>query len=433
MGLASEPRPGFDPFSERVGDMTPGPKAAPLGAIVIAGQVLAFAVTILLARNLAAPEFEAYAAASAVFTLLVALAPLDTEKLALRVLPPAFDTAQGSLLRACLRFATMRTAIGTALSILSALIRALTLADLSPARKAAALVGCMALPLGAATHLGQEVLTAARQARFAMVAARALVPALALVLIALALGASVSGAFAIFSWTLGWLAAALWIWRRVWVLQSDLPPDTSRAPPVSTWGLAALPLWLCRLAVGLRGQAGLIALVWLEAPPNAVGAYAAAGSIVGLLVVPIAPTNRGFARDIASHLQAGNSAAIARLHANRLRWLVPMTAGVVAVVWIGAGPILGPIQPEFAEPGTGPLRILSLAAAPTLIFALAPTELKFRDQNRLVFRVLGAAAVLQLGLLIVLIPLPGATGAALAYAAPTVLSYGLLARLGHTD
>ena len=98
MGLASEPRPGFDPFSERVGDMTPGPKAAPLGAIVIAGQVLAFAVTILLARNLAAPEFEAYAAASAVFTLLVALAPLGTEKLALRVLPPAFDPASGSLL-----------------------------------------------------------------------------------------------------------------------------------------------------------------------------------------------------------------------------------------------------------------------------------------------------------------------------------------------
>ena len=76
---------------------------------------------------------------------------------------------------------------------------------------------------------------------------------------------------------------------------------------------------------------------------------------------------------------------------------------------------------------------MSLAAAPTLIFALAPTELKFRDQNRLVFRVLGAAAVLQLGLLIVLIPLPGATGAALAYAVPTILSYGLLARLGHTD
>ena len=78
--------------------MTPGPKAARLGAIVIAGQLLAFGVTILLARNLAAPECEAHAAASALFILLAALAPLGTEKLALRVLPPAFDPASGSLL-----------------------------------------------------------------------------------------------------------------------------------------------------------------------------------------------------------------------------------------------------------------------------------------------------------------------------------------------
>ena len=71
------------------------------------------------------------------------------------------------------------------------------------------------------------------------------------------------------------------------------------------------------------------------------GPYAAAGAIVGLLVVPIAATNWVFARDITSQLQAGDSAAIARLHANRLRGLAPMTAGFVLVVWIGARPILG--------------------------------------------------------------------------------------------
>ena len=76
---------------------------------------------------------------------------------------------------------------------------------------------------------------------------------------------------------------------------------------------------------------------------------------------------------------------------------------------------------------------MSLAAALTLIFAPAPTQLKFRDQNRVVFGVLGAAAALQLGLLIVMIPPLGATGAALAHAVPTVLSNGLLARPIRTD
>ena len=42
--------------------------------------------------------------------------------------------------------------------------------------------------------------------------------------------------------------------------------------------------------------------------------------------------------------------------------------------------------------------------------------LKFRDQNRAVFRVMLAAAAVQLGLLILLVPTLGATGAALAYA-----------------
>lgn len=77
------------------------------------------------------------------------------------------------------------------------------------------------------------------------------------------------------------------------------------------------------------------------------------------------------------------------------------------------------------------MRVRSRAAGLTLILALAPTHLKFQRQNRVVFGVIGAAAVVQLGLLIVLIPPLAATGAAtgtaLAYAAPTVLSHALLA------
>lgn len=45
------------------------------------------------------------------------------------------------------------------------------------------------------------------------------------------------------------------------------------------------------------------------------------------------------------------------------------------------------------------------------------------------FAVIGAAAAVQLALLILLIPRLGATGAALAYALPTVASHAVLARL----
>ena len=257
-----------------------------------------------------------------------------------------------------------------------------------------------------------------------MTLARVLVPGVALAMLTLpiALGTPVSGAFAIICWTLGWLAAALWMGRRLGALLSAQPAAPA---PVAAWSAAARPLWLYKLAVGLRGQAGLIALVWLHAPPGAVGAYATASAIVGLLVAPVAATNRVYANDIARFLQAGDAAAIAHLHARRLRWLVPVALAFVLAIRVWAGPVLGLIRPEFAQIGTGPLRVLALGAALTL----APTHLKFQGRNGVVFAVIGAAAAVQLALLILLIPRLGATGAALAYALPTVASYAVLARL----
>lgn len=360
------------------------------------------------------------------FTLSVSLAPLGTEKLALRVLSPAHDAPGDGLLRQYLRFAVARVCLGTAAAVFCALTWAFVLADLPAATRLAVLAACLALPPGAATHLGQEVLTAGHQARLDMTLARVQVPGVAMLTLPLALGTPFTGAFAIFCWTLGWLAAALWMGRRIGAL---LPAQPAAPAPVAAWSAAARPLWLYKLAVGLRGQAGLIALVWLHAPPGAVGAYATASAIVGLLVVPVAATNRVYASDIARFLQAGDAAAIARLHARRLRWLVPVALAFVLAIWVWAGPILGLIRPEFAQIGTGPLRVLTFGAALTLIFALAPTHLKFRGQNGVVFAVSGAAAADQRALLILLIPRLGATGAALAYALPTVASYAVLARL----
>ncbi len=360
------------------------------------------------------------------FTLSVSLAPLGTEKLALRVLSPAHDAPGDGLLRQYLRFAVARVCLGTAAAVFCGLTWAFVLADLPAATRLAVLAACLALPPGAATHLGQEVLTAGHQARLDMTLARVQVPGVAMLTLPLALGTPFTGAFAIFCWTLGWLAAALWMGRRIGAL---LPAQPAAPVPVAAWSAAARPLWLYKLAVGLRGQAGLIAPVWLHAPPGAVGAYATASAIVGLLVVPVAATNRVYASDIARFLQAGDAAAIARLHARRLRWLVPVALAFVLAIWVWAGPILGLIRPEFAQIGTGPLRVLTFGAALTLIFALAPTHLKFRGQNGVVFAVSGAAAADQRALLILLIPRLGATGAALAYALPTVASYAVLARL----
>lgn len=412
--------------------VTTNATAAHLTPVVVFGQSLALAVSVILAGVLAPAAFEAYVTAAAIFSLLVSLAPLGVEKLALRVLPPAFDAKNGALLRAYLRFALLRSAMGVGGAGLVALVWAFGLADMTPAAKTAILVGCLALPFGAAVQLGQEVLTAAGQAQVAMWAARVTAPLTAIVLIAAAVvvPGDLSGATAIACWTVGWVLASIWIAARLRAVMRRVPGAADPVPAAAQWRAAAWPLWLYRLAVGLRGQAGLIGLVWLDAPAEAVGGYATAQAIVGLLVVPVMATNRIFASDIARILHRGNTGAFVRLRAQRLAWLMPVLLVLVGLALLLPQQILSLVQPAFAETGAGALRVLSAAAAVSMVLALAPTYLKFRGQNRAVFSILVGAVAVQIGLLIGLVPGMAATGAALAYAIPTTVSYVVFAVLG---
>jgi O-antigen/teichoic acid export membrane protein len=63
------------------------------------------------------------------------------------------------------------------------------------------------------------------------------------------------------------------------------------------------------------------------------------------------------------------------------------------------------------------LRLLALATAISVLFALAPTCLKFRARNRTTYGAVAAGAGVQLVLLLLLVPWLGATGAAIAYTA----------------
>jgi O-antigen/teichoic acid export membrane protein len=100
---------------------------------------------------------------------------------------------------------------------------------------------------------------------------------------------------------------------------------------------------------------------------------------------------------------------------------------------IAPGGILTVFRPEFVEAGATPLRLLALATAFSVVFALAPTQLKFQKRNRTIYLATALAAAAQLGLLLLLIPPLGATGAALAYTLSTVGMYGALAALARRE
>lgn len=406
----------------------PTRETAWLALTAIAGQILLTVLTARLARSLSLEAFETFAVTAAIFMLLVRVAPLGSDKLAVRVLPPMLRRAEWSGLRGFLRFARRRAGRGTLLIAVLACAWAFGLRDLGDPARAVFLLALVVLPVGVLAQMGLKCVTAVGGVRFATAMVRLAVPAVALGLVLLApvFGLALRGLMAVGAWGIGWMiaAAALTV-----AFHRSLPAVAWRGPAMMDrgWARAARPFWAYGIAAALLAQTGIIALDWLGAPPEAVGAYATAATIVGLMLVLSTSTNRGYAREIALCLDRGSRSGMEALARRRRRWLLPCLVAVLAVICAFSRPILTVFRPEFVEDGLWPLRILAAAAAFTMYFGLAPTVLKYSRRNVALFATLAVTTAIQIVLLVLLVPPLGATGAALGYGLSAVLMYGVLA------
>jgi O-antigen/teichoic acid export membrane protein len=121
------------------------------------------------------------------------------------------------------------------------------------------------------------------------------------------------------------------------------------------------------------------------------------------------------------------------LRRERLQWLLPAIALFLALVFGFGREILGIFRPEFVDEGVTALRLLAIATATSMLFALAPTYQKYVGHNRLTLGVVTGAAAIQVLLLALLVPRFAATGAALAYAVSMCGMYLVLARISHRE
>jgi O-antigen/teichoic acid export membrane protein len=387
-----------------------------LVAISIAGQLLGLFVTLLAARLLEVEGFSAYAVASALFIVLATMAPLGSEKHALRHLPALIDDGRLGEARGLLQFGVQSTLRMALLAGAAAAGWALLMLEPGPDRSAI-LVTCLSLPAGALCHYGVEVLTATDRPALAMLLFRVLVPFVALVLVGVAIlsPAQVSGAYVVGAWGLGWVVAlaglALALRASALSALTALQPTGDRR----IWRAESRPFLAYRLSMSVLAQSPVLMLGLLGAAAADPGIYAAAASSAGMVTVLATATNRAYGRELGLLLGRADAAGIARLRQERLRWMLPVVLLFVVLLWVLAEQVLALFQPRFAETGQWPLRILALANALTVLLALAPTMLKFRGEARWTYRILGGAALVELVALAFLVPGLGATGAALAY------------------
>lgn len=384
--------------------------------LAVAGQAIAYGLQIFVARRLTISGFEAYVVASAIFIVLAAVAPLGVEKYTLRKLPALIEAADWSRASGLIRFGLRRTAV-------SALVAGSLVAGWAAWRgggetQRAILVTCLSLPAGALVHYGLDLLTAAGRPFRALAIFRIFVPgmALALLVCASALGAAMTGPLAVAGWGAAWLVALALMTVG---LRETIDARVVAAAPQSDareWRPAARPFMVYRAALVLLGQAGVLALELLGPGASDVGAYAAAMATVSMAAVLATATNRAYGRDLSILLAQGDLAGVRTLKRERLIWLAPGIGVFLFVALVFPQALLGLFRPEFGIEGALPLRLLAVTTAVTVAGALSPTWLKFRDRRRLLYAITAAAAAAQVIMLAVLVPLYGATGAALAYA-----------------
>jgi O-antigen/teichoic acid export membrane protein len=123
-------------------------RAAKLALIGFAGQVIAYAISVTLARQLGVDGFEAYVVATAVFILMVTVAPRGIEKYALRALPALLDRGDWGLASGLLHYGLRRTLLTSLVIGLGIGTWAWTVRDFADATRLAIVVSCISLPAG---------------------------------------------------------------------------------------------------------------------------------------------------------------------------------------------------------------------------------------------------------------------------------------------
>lgn len=406
-----------------------------IAAIAVAGQAVAYGLAITVARLVGVDGFEAYAVAAAAFLLMVAIATFGLDRFAVRLMPALIDRQDWAQARGFLGFG-LRWILSAALS-LAVLVGLLAwqAGGMAAEVRTALIVSCIAVPPGALAHFGVEVVSAAGRESFATMVVRVAVPAMALVVIGIvwATDTELTGPLAIGAWLAAWIASLPVLAVAVW---QTLPRPIFAARPATdgrAWVSDAAPFWLHRGAMAVMGQASVLLLEVLQPSGVAVAVFAAVTATTTPPVIAVVATNRAYARRLSIMLARCDVASIDRLQSERLGWALPVSGLYLVGMIIFAPQLLGLFGPAFTEAGVTALRLSATASAFTMVFALAPTFLKFTRKGKAPVFTVAVAAFAQIVLLWLLVPALGVTGAALANGVAVVGMYSAFALLARRD
>jgi O-antigen/teichoic acid export membrane protein len=389
--------------------------AGGLLALRVAFGGLSFVVTIILARTLGTEGFGGYSYAFAWTVLLGVPAILGMDQLLIREIATYQLDSQWHLIRGLLRMANCSVLfVSVCLAVVAAAFAWFQRGRWAPDFALTFWLSLLLLPLISATRVRQGALQGLQRVVLGSIPERLIQPTLLL------------GFVAVVQWKLNGMTASLAMGMNIvatlvafvigarW-LQRTLPLAVKHVKPAyrnSTWLRSALSMLLFSSVGVVFSQADLLILGAIKGT-NAVGLYSVADRGAEMLTMVMVAQSGAFASTAAALYAARDVETLQRFATRIARWNLLITLPLAAIfVFFGEWILLYAYGAQFT-PARESLAILSLGQLVNVAMGLNALLLIMTGHETQAAVALGAGAVTNIVLNLLLVPAWGMEGAAI--------------------
>jgi len=394
------------------------------------GYAISYASAIVLARTLGPEGYNDYAVTIAAAAILVTLAKMGTGKFAMRTLPVYYQRHQWKLARGYVGFSLVVILLTS--TVLGLLVAAGEGIEAHQFGSHAIGIVILFLPAMALLGFGVEFLIANDAVLRAAFVMRFVVPAVTLTtaLVWIASAYELTVLRATYCYALGSVVGLV----VVWILARRTTPQEffSAAADYETrsWLLRALPFLYFGLLVSLFSKVGVLVLEWIHPEEAMVAIYSVAVDTGGFLYIVAKSTDKMYLPMMSLMIERRDVTGMLRARRHRRAVMGTICVVYLAIVFVFGKQILSVFGPKYVE-GFPALCLITAATSVWTLFSLAPAFLKYNRKNTLVVSLTVAALIANVVLCLFLGQRFGATGAAVAYAAPVCLLYLAFAYLSN--
>lgn len=386
------------------------------GGIGIAKRLLQLAAAVLLAQILGADGYGVYAYASALVLLISVPTHLGLPQLVVREVSAYLERGEWGRLRGLLRRSDQLSLAFAILVVAVAAVLGWSLSERIEALEWKTFAWALALiPLGTIIALRSATLRGLHHVALGQIPDGLIRPLAFLVLTAIcywlvgALRPDRAMMLAVAAAAIA-LAASSWFHGRV------RPTSLTNATPryeTRSWLYSVLPFSLLAGIQVINNHIDIV-LLGFFVTPGEVGIYRVASLGAALVALPLVTANVALAPKIASLYAHNDRVRMQRMLTASTRYMLLFAIPIATCLMLFASWILAAIFGEGFVNGAAPLKILALGQLVNVGLGSVGLFLNMTGYERETVKVLGSAAIANIALNLVLIPIFGMLGAALA-------------------